>query len=279
MKIIDSIMFFNELDIVECRLEYLYDHVDHFVITESNYTHSGQPKPLHFYDNISRYAKYKDKIIYNPWILTANDYAEFVRMDCGGYENVHWLVEKAQRNFLTNVLDQFDDNDIFIVADADEIPNVAIFEEIKHCYSFPDSTPRVLAQEYFCYNLERKLINPGGMEYWYVPYVAQKHHFSVYNPSQIRGLVQTDIPRLCFLKGGWHLHCFMSAQDIILKLKSYAHQEFNKDEYLDVEQLEKWISENKSYIGNESEFEFVTPDHFPQDFLEIFGKYFHINTR
>ena len=35
-------MFFNELDLLELRLEYLYDSVDYFVIVEGRQTHSGK---------------------------------------------------------------------------------------------------------------------------------------------------------------------------------------------------------------------------------------------
>jgi len=39
-KIYDCFSFFNELDLLEIRLQELYDHVDYFVISEANKTHS-----------------------------------------------------------------------------------------------------------------------------------------------------------------------------------------------------------------------------------------------
>ena len=70
--------FFNELDLLEERLNYLYDKIDFFVICESDCTHMGNSKPLHFFENINRYQKYNNKIIHlvfkghslikNPWI-------------------------------------------------------------------------------------------------------------------------------------------------------------------------------------------------------------------
>ena len=66
--IVDSFIFFNEFDILEGRLEYLYDHVDYFVIVESNLTFSGNTKPLYFMNNMSRYKKYLDKVLYFPFI-------------------------------------------------------------------------------------------------------------------------------------------------------------------------------------------------------------------
>jgi hypothetical protein len=36
MKIYDCFTFYNELDLLELRLEELYDHVDHFVLVEAS---------------------------------------------------------------------------------------------------------------------------------------------------------------------------------------------------------------------------------------------------
>ena len=51
MKLYDCFCMFNELDIVELRLNELYDVVDHFIIHESTRTHTGKPKPLYFAEN------------------------------------------------------------------------------------------------------------------------------------------------------------------------------------------------------------------------------------
>ena len=40
-KIVDCVMFYNELDMLEFRLEYLSDSVDFFVISEATRTHVG----------------------------------------------------------------------------------------------------------------------------------------------------------------------------------------------------------------------------------------------
>ena len=41
IMIYDCFSFFNELDILEMRLNILYNYVDYFVITEANKTHTG----------------------------------------------------------------------------------------------------------------------------------------------------------------------------------------------------------------------------------------------
>ena len=43
-KVYDCFTFFNELDLLEVRLNELYNSVDYFVIAEANMSHSGRPK-------------------------------------------------------------------------------------------------------------------------------------------------------------------------------------------------------------------------------------------
>ena len=64
MKIYDCFLFFNELDLLEIRLNLLYQHVDYFVIVESEVTFQGQLKDFNFEKNIKRYEKFTDKIFY-----------------------------------------------------------------------------------------------------------------------------------------------------------------------------------------------------------------------
>ena len=54
-KIYDCFMFFNELEILEIRMDVMSDYVDYFVLVEDAYTHSGKPKRLIFNENKSRF--------------------------------------------------------------------------------------------------------------------------------------------------------------------------------------------------------------------------------
>ena len=53
MKIYDCFMFFDEEMLLDLRLNVLDKYVDKFVITESQYMHSGNPKKLVFDINLS----------------------------------------------------------------------------------------------------------------------------------------------------------------------------------------------------------------------------------
>ena len=48
MKIIDCFIFYNEIDILNYRINTYSDLVDYFIIVESKYTFSGNEKELYF---------------------------------------------------------------------------------------------------------------------------------------------------------------------------------------------------------------------------------------
>ena len=62
MKVYDCITFFNEEELLELRLNILNKHVDYFVICEAREDHRGNSKKLYF--NLSKFNKFKEKIIY-----------------------------------------------------------------------------------------------------------------------------------------------------------------------------------------------------------------------
>jgi beta-1,4-mannosyl-glycoprotein beta-1,4-N-acetylglucosaminyltransferase len=63
MKIYDGFLFFNELDLLEIRLNILNDVVDYFILVESSKTHSGLLKSYIFEENKERFSKFLNKII------------------------------------------------------------------------------------------------------------------------------------------------------------------------------------------------------------------------
>ena len=131
MKIYDCFTYFDEKILLNFRLNYLSNYVDKFVISEANYTHSGSSKKLNF--NINDYPKFKNKIIYIPVIrkpeglhkvnLKKNNNEVNSKIILNGY-----LRENFQRNELQNGLTDAGPNDLIIISDLDEIPNL---EEIN----------------------------------------------------------------------------------------------------------------------------------------------------
>lgn len=62
IMIYDCFPFFNELDVLEIRLNVLYDTVDYFVITEADKTHTGRHKEYIFEQNKDRFANFWTKL-------------------------------------------------------------------------------------------------------------------------------------------------------------------------------------------------------------------------
>jgi len=74
MKVFDLINFYHEMDLLEIRLNTLDPIVDYFIISESNVTFSGIPKPYYYLENKDRYKKFEHKIISQIITDTPEDY-------------------------------------------------------------------------------------------------------------------------------------------------------------------------------------------------------------
>lgn len=117
-KIYDCFTFYNELDLLEFRLEELYDHVDHFVIVEANRTFQNNIKPMYFSENQNRFAQYKDKIIH----VQVEDMPE---------DTDAWGRERHQRDAIAKGVSDAAANDIVIVSDLDEIIRPSTVDQLR----------------------------------------------------------------------------------------------------------------------------------------------------
>ena len=64
MKIIDSFIFYNEIELLYYRLSILNEYVDKFILVESTQTFTGHKKPLFYLENRNMFDKFNDKILY-----------------------------------------------------------------------------------------------------------------------------------------------------------------------------------------------------------------------
>ncbi len=117
-QVFDCFPFFNELDLLEIRLEELYEVVDHFVIVEAEETFSGKPKPFNLEENFERFAKFKPKITY----IKMHRLPE----DMGSWEREH-----AQKEKLIEGLANCRDSDIVLLSDLDEIVSADAVRRIR----------------------------------------------------------------------------------------------------------------------------------------------------
>ena len=138
MAIYDCFQYFNEDHIVDLRLNILSKLIDKFVIVESTVNHQGKSKKLHF--DINKYKKFKDKINY----IVVDDTPENLKKPHKGGES---LVEQHQRNSIMRGLKDASDNDLIILSDVDEIPDLNKLNE------FDSNKYAVFSQKMFMYKL------------------------------------------------------------------------------------------------------------------------------
>src|SRR3989338_7414871 len=111
--IYDTFMFFNELDLLEIRLNVMNEVVDKFVLVESPFTYSGKAKPLFFQLNKKRFSKFLHNI--NYVLIENNDDKNLLQdkmtnfvpkyIECVKRENI-------QRNAIKRGLTDAKDNDL-----------------------------------------------------------------------------------------------------------------------------------------------------------------------
>tara|TARA_B100000780_G_scaffold256998_1_gene206528 strand:+ start:1159 stop:1986 length:828 start_codon:yes stop_codon:yes gene_type:complete len=217
-KIFDCFMFNNEEKLLEIRLNVLNKFVDHFVIIESEETHSGNKKNITF--DIDKYPKFKEKIIYKK----INSFPTGLSS---------WQKENYQRNYIVNCLNQAKGNDIVMISDLDEIPNL---ENIK-LKSYNEKII-VFNQKLFFY----KMNFGANTANWHGTRACQKKFLK--SPQWLRNLKTHKkykfyrLDKLLFSKnyersfkiinnGGWHFTWLGDLDFIKNKLRSFAHTELN----------------------------------------------------
>ena len=253
MKIFDCFMFYDEKVLLDIRLNILNEFVDYFVIVESRYFHNGLERNLNF--NINEYPKFKDKIIY---IIHENKPKELKKINPEDGEelktfklnfNAHTL-ENNQRNDIFKGVKNADANDMILISDVDEIPNLENInlKQMKNQII-------LFEQEIFYYKLNRYLPN----FIWYGTKACKKKN--LISPQWLRNiknnrysLFRLDtffskkkyINKLYVNKGGWHFSNLKNASDIELKLKSYLHYTDYQFEELGKNKIENLMNSNKT---------------------------------
>ena len=123
MAIYDCFQYFNEDHMVDLRLNILDEYVDHFIISESTKTHQGKNKKINF--DISKFPRFKNKI---KFIVA--DYKKEINFTkhTGGESPI----EQHQRNSLIEGLKNASNEDLVILSDSDEIPDLTKLSEINN---------------------------------------------------------------------------------------------------------------------------------------------------
>ena len=245
-------MYYDEDLLLDLRLNILNDHVKKFIITEATYTHNGKPKKLTF--DINQFKKFKDKITYiivdkqpeNIINLSDNDTKEKrgEKLILNGMARDYF-----QRENLSRGINEAADNDLILVSDLDEIPNLndLNFNDIKNNII-------IFKQKMFYYKL-----NLFYQDYTWIGSKATKRK-NFLSPQWIRNIKgkkyskwRVDImfskkkySNLLFVEnGGWHFTFLRTPEEIEKKLLNYAHHYEFEESGLSIKNLKQLIDEKR----------------------------------
>ena len=230
-------MYFDEEIVLDLRLNTLNEYVDYFVIVESSFNHKGEKRELKF--NLKKFEKFSKKIIYLvynevPHKIEPINSADHEDEKSRKYIFNAYLRENAQRNYIFKGLHDADPNDIILVSDVDEIPNLEKinFNKISQKLIFFNQTM-------FYYKFNLKLPNL----IWTGTKACKKKN--LLSPQWLRNIKDKKYPfyridtlfsktkytNIKFIiEGGWHFTNIKTAKEIRKKLKSYLHhREFDVD--------------------------------------------------
>lgn len=257
--IYDCFTFFNELELLELRLNELSPVVDKFVLVEATKTHQGKPKPLYYEENKARFEKFADKIIH---VI-----AEFPSHITDAMQRDHY-----QRSAIMEGLKSCSPDDVVIISDLDEIPVPKKIVEYKNKPGI-----KIFKQAMYYYYMNCRGFASGRPYFWYlsvmVPFRMVKdsqsfrglagrfgwltegkgdllhrayHHFRLFAEL----LLKFKGAKIVLVEnGGWHFSYLGGTNRIVQKIEAFAHDEYNRDEYKDPAKIEAMIRRGEDIFG------------------------------
>ena len=291
MKIFDCFMYFDEEVVLDLRLNILNNYVDYFVIVESCFNHNGEKRDLKF--NHKKFEKYKNKIIYKVYNENLSEIKKISHKDnekekSKKYNFNAYLRENSQRNFIMAGLNKANDEDMILISDVDEIPNLKNlnFNNINEKLIF-------FKQDMFYYKFNLKLPNL----IWTGTKACKKKY--LLSPQWLRNIKDKTYPfyridtffsktkytNIHFVnEGGWHFTNIKNAEEIRKKLKSYLHHREFDINPLSIEDINEIIKDKiaiydlkvdkrTSKIGKGSQLEKISINKLPYYLQNNIEKY------
>ena len=230
MRIYDCITYFDEDILLNFRLNCLNKYVDKFVIVECKYNHRGVKKGFNL--NLKIIKDFKEKIIYikvnekpsNLNIIEKTDNKKIINSKhiLNGY-----IWDHFQRNKIIDGLKDCKPEDIVMISDLDEIPNLKNinFSKIKERLIF-------FRQKILFYKFNLLYRN----RFWFGTRACKKKN--LISPQWLRDIKNKKYNKfridiffskskysdIFYVKnGGWHYTNLKSPKDIFKKFRNYAH--------------------------------------------------------
>ena len=253
MKIFDCFMYFDEDQVLDLRLNVLYQNVDYFVIVESIYNHKGEKRNLLF--NSQKFEKFNDKIIYLvydkiPQLVEPIKETDNEKEKDGKYIMNALYRENAQRDFILEGLKSAKKDDLILISDVDEIPKLSSvnLNQIKNEII-------LFKQDMFYYKYNLSLPNFK----WTVTKAVKKKN--LVSPQWLRNVKDRKYPfyridtffsdkKYIDIKiindGGWHFSNIKSPEMIEHKLRSYLHHREFDQVSLSIEEINELVKKKQA---------------------------------
>lgn len=281
-------MYFDEDLLLDIRLNSLKKFVKKFVITEATYTHNGSPKKLNF--DIDKFKKFKDKIIYivvddqpkNILEMKNNDSRERYgeKLILNGMARDYF-----QREKLMEGLKKANDDDLVLISDLDEIPNLEnlILKDINDKIF-------IFEQKIFYYKLNLVYENFS----WQGTRAIKKKN--LFSPQWLRNIKGKNYSKwridtffskkkysnLIFIKdGGWHFTCLKTPEQLEKKFLNYAHHYEFQQSGLKIEDIKNFISQKKiiyDYKADQKKYKWSGKSKLKKIDTKFLPKYISDNT-
>jgi beta-1,4-mannosyl-glycoprotein beta-1,4-N-acetylglucosaminyltransferase len=265
MKIYDCFSYWDEDFLLDLRLKILNEYVDYFVIVEGNKTWQNNKKKLRFNNNLFR--EFEKKIIYIPVTDLPDGDDPYLR-------------ENYQRNCISRGIGKAKDNDLILISDLDEIPNLERLKEFKLSDKYA-----VFKQKHFYYKIN---LQSEKNPFWLGSRVCVKKYLR--SPQWLRDLKFKKRPfwridkiklNNIFEDGGWHFCNLKKPEELLYKYKNlcetndpYHFKEKIDDKFLNIEQIKKRIELQDDIIGRDDKFRKVSIDEsYPKYVLQNLTKF------
>lgn len=277
MKVFDVFPFFNELDLLEIRLNLLDPYVDFFILSEGTKNFQGGDKPLYYEENKERFEKFNHKIIHN--VVEDNN------IGLHAYDR-----DIFQKNEIKSIiLKHISDDDAILWGDLDEVPNPEAVAELKSF--FETDTIYHFAQEN-CISYLNLVEMTGAIQAmtpdfdyendrrrWLGTKVIGKPILNKYTMTELRSKQEREKNARIF-PGGWHWSYVGSEglsveERLIKKCECSSHPEINNDY---IKSGVSKVRDNKDPIGRDYAIYHTVPidDSYPEYIVNNIEKYSYI---
>ena len=284
MKIYDCTTFYSEHMMLDLRFNILNEHVHKFVVIESTYSHSGKKKKLNF--DINNYSKFKDKIIYKVIDYEPTSIESITNESPQYLKRINSLKRiELSYNFMENAIENANGEDLIILSDNDEIPNL-------NSSSFKNTNKNLIIFKqlffYYKFNLLYDLMP------WFGSRACKKKNLKSF--SWLKNIKNKKYPfwRLdvyfsnlksanveIINDGGWHFTNLKSPKELFEKMENFGHHDEFDISGITLEDIKKKMREKKVFYDHfadkESQDKWEYEYELKKTSLDILPNYLQVN--